>query len=1401
MQTSLGDCAAAGDDEDSDDCSAYTTASKLEDRGLFGGRTKTNGKSYEPLRPGDEIMYTPAISVAGTNYKRAKVLSVSPSLDCPLVLSTNDVLAMRHQVKRISVIKPGGGMVDHSGIYRCIEEFQLEEGGTITHGDVNALQATEYAGKFEDMQRKIMNEADDFYGKRRRTNALHLGLSDKDVDAYDPIYEEERREAEQWSRDAKARHADLLARINQKSPTSSSSSSDDELVDNRNAPRARSLPPSPALDLELDVSDDDSPASGSPRVELSEVLDSKQAAVTNFDDSTDVDFSAKVNASYLEQAPPTNFDVVDADVNKGGDVTDELKPAAVINCDDFDKTADVTAADPEPSVTNFDEAAVNGDMDVDNDVDVGDADLNKGAVDVTEERLPSYAASSLLSKPKRPLEQFREEKRSSSMCTFAQMSSDQIHDLLDEKASDDRQRWTGEIWMDVWPWKKGMAKESIYASDPIRMNLCGEVNNPNRAWERLYLSTEYIPGINQTRTYKNDRVYLDLVRASVNGRCPIVANGGGKKYRDLVCRDFNRRPCQKSRGDDAVNYRSTSLTNDRRNNRKLGKSEPRRRHQADTSNGVCSFLLKQRWDEVGHYIDLSSGCGSHCNHARPINSDVISMPTKLLSDDAKHNAMDATDAGASKAVGRNFVLKNTGHYISRAKVAYLKQCGSESMEDDISQMIDSFESNPDIKFTALSDIPLSDLREPTKRASTEVSNGTVTVSTSKDEDGNISTTEVTDIPNMAHTECTAKTERSQRGLESFQVLFMAIGWVFLPMLRFVKLCPEVIWCDITSHSNNKGFHLMTFSCRNTSINKQSVFMYLWIPNQTRFSFRWVFQHAIAILLPEHVRLRVRLIMKDGDPQQRNEILVCLLKVFPNAIEGGCGWHIIDRGWDSHITARIERKHRELWKKVVKKIHSWMYSWMKPRYVENEDEYQVSKILLIRFVCSEVVLNAARGNRSLIIDILRFIRGHVLVHEELYLYYRRKHVLHFETSHGVQHEGTNTAAKEHSAGVKGTMSMNLSANTLGFQAELKLRELEDIIARDFHKRDKTWSSSSTAKSLTTFGEGLMVEVNKRIPLHEAKRVGPREFEVTYLGPGKSPSTNESVEYEGEQYSKNAPIPLFRRTRTVRVLEDGTMKCDGEGGCYQYETSGLPCEHQGAVCKLVHSAKGEQFPGFLPRDLVARWHTDFMHLAYRPLTEVDKQRQQLYHRLACSNIGGPKLRCDISDEIPIEKPSPKMSAVDRLKNYTSAEVDIEGFDGLVTTTFASASNKLTEEEESDMFDEMNSLMRESLLDSREATFSTSIDDSVLPPSLGVSARSALNQVWQECCDVADNRGSISELKESLDLYLSKSKVSEKRASSKSEHEQPSKKAKHVAMTNAPYLGDAGRVKNTHHMRFKK
>ncbi len=103
------------------------------------------------------------------------------------------------------------------------------------------------------------------------------------------------------------------------------------------------------------------------------------------------------------------------------------------------------------------------------------------------------------------------------------------------------------------------------------------------------------------------------------------------------------------------------------------------------------------------------------------------------------------------------------------------------------------------------------------------------------------------------------------------------------------LCPQVFWVDVTSHSNNKGFDLLTFSCH-TSVGKQYIFFWIFIPNQKCFCFKWVFAHVIPLLITFQIQRRVQ-IMKDGDAQQWNDILKALKEVFPNAIEGGCGWHI------------------------------------------------------------------------------------------------------------------------------------------------------------------------------------------------------------------------------------------------------------------------------------------------------------------------------------------------------------------------------------------------------------------------------------------------------------------------------------------------------------------------------
>ena len=60
---------------------------------------------------------------------------------------------------------------------------------------------------------------------------------------------------------------------------------------------------------------------------------------------------------------------------------------------------------------------------------------------------------------------------------------------------------------------------------------------------------------------------------------------------------------------------------------------------------------------------------------------------------------------------------------------------------------------------------------------------------------------------------------------------------------------------------------------------------------------------------------------------------------------------------------------------------------------------------------------------------------------------------------------------------------------------------------------------------------------------------------------------------------------------------------------------------------------------------------------------------------------------------------------------------------------------------------------------------------------SARASLNDIWQECCDVADGKGLKSELKRKLEQFLSVAKASGKESTMTSKLEPPSKRTKHT------------------------
>ena len=91
-----------------------------------------------------------------------------------------------------------------------------------------------------------------------------------------------------------------------------------------------------------------------------------------------------------------------------------------------------------------------------------------------------------------------------------------------------------------------------------------------------------------------------------------------------------------------------------------------------------------------------------------------------------------------------------------------------------------------------------------------------------------------------------------------------------------------------------------------------------MPNEQRFSFRWVFQHAIPNLIPKVYRDRVKYLMKDGDPQQRNEALYALQNIFVNAREGGCGYHIVQKSFERHVPSvnHLSDPGKQLWGQCV-----------------------------------------------------------------------------------------------------------------------------------------------------------------------------------------------------------------------------------------------------------------------------------------------------------------------------------------------------------------------------------------------------------------------------------------------------------------------------------------------------
>ncbi len=326
-------------------------------------------------------------------------------------------------------------------------------------------------------------------------------------------------------------------------------------------------------------------------------------------------------------------------------------------------------------------------------------------------------------------------------------------------------------------------------------------------------------------------------------------------------------------------------------------------------------------------------------------------------------------------------------------------------------------------------------------------------------------------------------------------LLVGLGWIYKDELRLFRLFPKVFHVDATSHTNNEKRLLLTFTGR-TSEGQTFIFLRVFLPNQKAYSFRWVFQVILPVLLGQQTLKDTEYVISDGDNQECQQLDGAIDLYLPNARRGRCGWHIVVKGIARHCPPKkaLHCKYHARYEHFLNYVKKWIFSWMQPGFCETEQEYDVSKALLMDFIMSEKVVNDVCGGESSIPRrIMEFITNYVLIYEDQFLFYRRKNIRHFNEYTNCAHEGTNFGAKAHSAQLLPSLSIFQSAKTMLFQSAIKCKEIFLQAERNM-ERQKLWTNTPTAAHLTKLGESIVSSSWKRASKYYGKRVGQHQWEV-------------------------------------------------------------------------------------------------------------------------------------------------------------------------------------------------------------------------------------------------------------------------------------------------------------------
>ena len=562
------------------------------------------------------------------------------------------------------------------------------------------------------------------------------------------------------------------------------------------------------------------------------------------------------------------------------------------------------------------------------------------------------------------------------------MLHDQIHQQLDRYFNSLETEWTSPMTFAMHTGDDCICNQTTSCFDICAFIGWGPQAEHVKGNFAYFCRTAYPPCTNPSNIFDENGSFLklkaDISKTAMCGGFSIVSNGTSHKkalatrkafpkgseppymQRTFTCDRYRRYTNKRKRvsvGDPNMEHCKVSLHNDKKGNSRGvdGKKGPRKNvtTRALQNEDTCSFCFDIFVDMYGFYVKRSSGSVTHCNHMKRLPADI---PIKLrhLTSEQRRRTAELGQALTRPANGRNFFHANHDLTLTPQQLRYaFHNFASDSkyhyngIEVGAGAIVEWLRSTPDISYCIWGAKPPNVVNAQVQRQA-----GLIFSENQVD----CGVRDISDLTNFCQEvlqEYTADMENL--GLQENQHFFIACAWITNKEKRMFRLFPHVLKIDVTEGTNKESRPLLTVSIRST-FGKYIIILRMFLRDQRQGTFRWVFSFALPKLLGDQWTSQIQSVITDGDSHEIVELEEACRRYMPNCFRVRCGWHIIHKGWLRHCSFgnAIDSTYIRQYKLFCYTVKQWCYTFMYPRYCENENELVISKCLLLAYIHSRQV---------------------------------------------------------------------------------------------------------------------------------------------------------------------------------------------------------------------------------------------------------------------------------------------------------------------------------------------------------------------------------------------------------------------------------------------------------------